>query len=471
MLGDDDFGHAGRRHSVLVLVDAVILRTVDEGHDVGVLLDGARLTQVGELGALRPAAHLRGTAQLRQGDHRHVQLLGDGLERTRNEGHLLLAVPLRILVAGHQLQVVDDNDLDVVVYLQAARLRTELEDRERRRIVDEQRRRTQRFGRRLQVAPLLGRQAARFHVVAVEPRLGDDQTHHQLHRGHFEREKRHALLVVYGHIARHREHEGRLTHRRAGCDDDQIGELPAQRHTVYGHETRRNAVEGARVLRRLLDLHQRPRQDILRHLHRTLYMPLGDLEYLAFGIPDQLRHIGRFVVRAFLYLSRRAYQLALHVFLGDDLGMELDVGRRAYLLRKLRQVRRPAHLLELLLAFQPLGHGIEVDRFELHRQLLDRLVDRAVLLRVERIGRHILLHGDDAVLFEHQRAEYGLLQFDRLRGYVPRGLGERLECLPVAPGGVIIFCHDIRFRSKAKSSNKPGEFKTPPGDILPKTMF
>ena len=42
-------------------------------------------------------------------------------------------------VSGHQLQVVDDDDLDVVVYLQAARLRTELEDRERRRIVDEQR--------------------------------------------------------------------------------------------------------------------------------------------------------------------------------------------------------------------------------------------------------------------------------------------------------------------------------------------
>ena len=41
----------------------------------------------------------------------------------------------------------------------------------------------------------------------------------------------------------------------------------------------------------------------------------------------------------------------------------------------------------------------------------------------------------------------------------------------VVDEAVIIFCHDIRFRSKAKSSNKPGEFKTPPGDILPKTMF
>ena len=76
---------------------------MDEGHDVGVLLDGARLAEVRELGTLRTAAHFGGAAQLRQRDHRHVQLLGDRLERTRNKGHLLLAVSFRILIAGHQL--------------------------------------------------------------------------------------------------------------------------------------------------------------------------------------------------------------------------------------------------------------------------------------------------------------------------------------------------------------------------------
>jgi len=320
-------------------------------------------------------------------------------------------------------------------------LRTELEDRKGRGVVDEQRRRAQRLGGRFEVPPLLGRQTPRLDVVARKSRLGDDQTHHQLHGGHFERKERHALLVVDGHVAGHREHEGCLTHRGTRGDDDQVGQLPAQRHAVQSHEARRHAAEGAGVLRCLLDLHQRPGQDVLGRLHRTFDVPLGNLEDLAFGVTDQLRDVGRLVVGAFLNLGRRADQLALHVFLGDDLGVELDVGRRTDLLGQLREVRSAAHLLQLLLGLEPLGHGIEVDGFQLHRQFVDRLVDQAVFLGVERLGGDELLHGDDAVLFEHQRTEHGLLQLDRLRGYVADGIGHRLERLPVAGGGCKIFRH------------------------------
>ena len=278
-------------------------------------------------------------------------------------------------------------------------LRAELEDRKGRSVVDEQR-----------------RQTPRLDVVARKSRLGDDQTHHQLHGGHFERKERHALLVVDGHVAGHREHEGSLTHRGTRGDDDQVGQLPAQRHAVQS-------------------------QDVLGRLHRTFDVPLGDLEDLAFGVTDQLRDVGRLVVGAFLNLGRRADQLALHVFLGDDLGVKLDVGRRTDLLGQLREVRSAAHLLQLLLGLEPLGHGIEVDGFQLHRQFVDRLVDQAVFLGVERLGGDELLHGDDAVLFEHQRTEHGLLQLDRLRGYVADGIGHRLERLPVAGGGCKIFRH------------------------------
>ena len=66
VLGDDDLGHTRRRHTVLVLIDTVIFGTMDESHDVGVLLDGSRFAQVRKLGAFRTAAQLRSTAQLRE---------------------------------------------------------------------------------------------------------------------------------------------------------------------------------------------------------------------------------------------------------------------------------------------------------------------------------------------------------------------------------------------------------------------
>ena len=459
MLGDDDFRHSGRRHAVLVLVDAVVLRAVDERHDVGVLLDGARFAQVRELRTLRAAAHLGGTAQLRQGDNRHVQFLGDGLERARNERHLLLAVALGVLVARHELEVVDDDDFDVVVNLEPPGLGAELEDRKGRGVIDEQRRGAQRLGGRFEVAPLLGRQTARLDVVAAQPRLGDDKTHHQLHRRHFEREERHARFVVDGHVAGHRKHERRLTHRRTGRDDNQVRELPAQRHPVDGHETRRHAVEGAGVLRGLLDLHQRPGQNILGRLHRTLDMPLRNLEDFALGKPDQLRHVGRFVVGAFLDFGRRAYQLALHILLGNDFGVELHVGRRPDFLRQLGQIRRPADFLQLFLHLEPFGHGVEVDGLQLHRQFFDRLVYEPVFLGVERFGGHEFLHRNDAVLFEHQRAQYRFLQFDRLRGYAAERVGQRFVGFAVAPGRDKILSHFVGFLSAFKSSDSGGHIK------------
>src|SRR5882762_11988756 len=59
----------------------VELLTIDEAHDVGVLLDGSGLAQVRELWApVLAAALLRCAGELRQGDHRNVQLLGQRLE-------------------------------------------------------------------------------------------------------------------------------------------------------------------------------------------------------------------------------------------------------------------------------------------------------------------------------------------------------------------------------------------------------
>ena len=86
---------------VLALVIVVIV-AVDEHDDVRVLLDRARLTQIGQHGALvRPL--LRSTRQLRQAHDRHIELLGHDLERTGDLGDLLHAVVHMPAAHMHQL--------------------------------------------------------------------------------------------------------------------------------------------------------------------------------------------------------------------------------------------------------------------------------------------------------------------------------------------------------------------------------
>ena len=87
MFGDDKFGQSADVVSLGILAGArVVLGTVDEAHDVGILLDGTRLTQVAQLG---PLAHLvvgrtglDTTVELREGDDGDIQFLGQLLEVT-----------------------------------------------------------------------------------------------------------------------------------------------------------------------------------------------------------------------------------------------------------------------------------------------------------------------------------------------------------------------------------------------------
>ena len=106
---------------------------MDEAHDVGILLDGAALTQVAQL---RAAAHLvvdrarlDRAVELRKRDDGNVEFLGQALERARDVAHLLLTAAELGSRRVHQLQIVDDDDAHVVLTHQAARFGLELEDR------------------------------------------------------------------------------------------------------------------------------------------------------------------------------------------------------------------------------------------------------------------------------------------------------------------------------------------------------
>ena len=86
MLGDDELADTLERLARLAVYgDLVVFGAVDEAHDVGVLLDSPRLTEVRELRALAIGvtallAVLYAAVELGEGDDGYVQLLGQHLQ-------------------------------------------------------------------------------------------------------------------------------------------------------------------------------------------------------------------------------------------------------------------------------------------------------------------------------------------------------------------------------------------------------
>ena len=65
---------------------------MDEGDDVGILLDGAGFAQIGEHRLLVASALLRGTAELRERDDRDVEFFRERLQAARDGRDLLGAI-------------------------------------------------------------------------------------------------------------------------------------------------------------------------------------------------------------------------------------------------------------------------------------------------------------------------------------------------------------------------------------------
>ena len=101
-----------------------------------------RLAKVAQLGTLSVDALtvFHPTVQLAQRNNRNIQFLRQPLQRTRNGTHLFLTASVRHAAGVHQLKVVDDNHLHIVLTHQTACLCAEFEHRERRRVIHIKRR-------------------------------------------------------------------------------------------------------------------------------------------------------------------------------------------------------------------------------------------------------------------------------------------------------------------------------------------
>ena len=88
-----ELGHIGGGCAVGVGVEVEFFWTVDEGHDVGILLDGARFAQIGEFGELYfLGARFDGSVELREGDDGYVEFFGEGFKRAGDAAYFLFSV-------------------------------------------------------------------------------------------------------------------------------------------------------------------------------------------------------------------------------------------------------------------------------------------------------------------------------------------------------------------------------------------
>ena len=183
------------RIDLVVAEVAVVVLAVDEPDQVGVLLEVARLAQVGEDRPLvAPGALLGRARELREGDHRHLQLAGEDLQPAAHLADLL--DPAGAVVLGpHQLDVVDHDQRQAAVAgaallrVQAPRLRPQVEHPEVRRLVDPQRRGLDLVADLEHLGPVALADLALAQLVARDPGPLGDQALGQLGVRHLEREE------------------------------------------------------------------------------------------------------------------------------------------------------------------------------------------------------------------------------------------------------------------------------------------
>ena len=336
MLGNDKLRQAANVVATGVFARlGVVFRAVNKAHNVGVLLDGTRLTEVGELRTLAVGAVFNATVKLRQRNHRNGKLLGKLLERARNGAHLLLTAAKLHSAGIHKLQIVDDNHLYVVLAHKAASLRTQFKHRERRSVVDIERSRIELLYAPHELVPLQARELSALDFLTLNLTHVADKAVHELKVRHLKREHGNGYIVVHRHILSHREHERGLTHGRTRSNDDEVAWLPARSHLVEVVEACFESAKSALAVRCVLNLLDCLADYGVDLRHVLLHIVLRNLEELTLSLLKQVVNVVRLVERFLEHSRAEADKLAGKILLRHNAGVIFHIGSRRHAPRKL----------------------------------------------------------------------------------------------------------------------------------------
>src|SRR6516162_1165183 len=122
LFGDKDIGHVALFGGGVEIEE---IAAIDEHDNVGVLFDRAGFVKIGQLGAALVA--FGSTGELAEDQDGSLQFLGEAFEPARNAGDFFLA-GIKPATSGDELEVVDDEEREALVALEAASFGTDFED-------------------------------------------------------------------------------------------------------------------------------------------------------------------------------------------------------------------------------------------------------------------------------------------------------------------------------------------------------
>lgn len=411
VFGDDDV------HDVFVRgVGLVAILAREEHHDVCVLLDGSRFAEIGEFRDLILTG-FDTSRELREGDDRDIEFARELLEAAGNFGNFLYSVVSAAAASLHELQVVDDDDAEVVLGLEAARHGAHFHDVERTAVVDEDRRFANDADGLADLLEVVALEFAGAQAPQIHAGLCGDHAVDQLIGTHFQGEDADRHFAVDTDLSGDVEGEGRLTDGWSGAEDDEVGFLEAGKKVVEVGEVGRHAAEGMVALVKLVDALESVFEDRLDR-HEILFdIFLRNPEESLLSFVEDFLDIFGFVVAHFEDVAGCADESAEHGFFLDDFGIVDDIGRRRDGVDERCQVAGAADPIESTLFFESVGDAQDVQRLAILIEFEHDLVDVVVGVFVEVSRLEEVGDLDDGVFVQHQRTEHRLLGLGIVGGY------------------------------------------------------
>ncbi len=262
---------------------------MDEGDNVGVLLDRAGLAQVGEDGLFVAAALFGGAGELGEGEDGDVELLGEGLEAAGDGGDFLGAVLIMPRggargSGGHKLQIIDDHEVEAALGLaEAASFGAHFGEGDAGGVVDVDAGFDEALEGGGEFVAILAEEEAFLDFDRVDSGLGSEHAAEKGFLRHFQREDGHDVAIVDGGVLRDVDSEGGFAHGGARGDDDELGLLEAAGHAVEFGEMGGEASDLAAFLIEVVDGFEGAGDDVVNARKAAGDALLRDFEQRGFG--------------------------------------------------------------------------------------------------------------------------------------------------------------------------------------------
>ncbi len=303
----------------------------------------------------------------------------------------------------NQLKVINDEQREPVLGLQAPAHRTHLQNVGAGRVVYEQRRARELVEGVLdefEVAVLgqpPGAQAPQRYA-----RLRADEAVHHLLAAHFEREQSHGNFGGHCHVAGDIEGERGFAQRRPRADDHEVRTLETREDVVEVAKAGGKSAQRALAAVELFDAFVGGRKFVAHGREALRNGALRNREDARFDIVEDVFEVVAGGKGALGYFGGGADEIAQNFLLAHDFCVVLDVGGGRNTANELGEVARAAHGFKHAIFGKPRGERQDVYRLTFFVKGEDSAVDVRVRRFIEVAGVERVGNLDNSVFVDHQ---------------------------------------------------------------------